>query len=1346
MDTPGDQSGFSPHVWNRLNEMAQQSAPRARGGRRGGSQGQPRAAWLHQDPGEQHRPDSQQHAFSLTSNPDSFPPLGAQPPSRGRSRAPNPPRSQYPPESQPQYFNNARHGSPREYQERARGHNHRGSRSFGAQQHQPQHHFHPEHQAQFANPAASYSNSRPQTHQHGQLYNPNDGMHSNTGQQQRSMRHSILMQADYLTSVGRKAYEEHKFEQEERDAKENFRRTLESIAKQALGSEYPDLQQDQIRLRCYGSLANGFALAGSDMDLLLSLPTNKEPETEANLQPTSESKNASDNEEQEQAFKIDTGRILEKAFLDHEYGARLITQTRVPILRICQNPTPELLRNLRENSIAWEASRGDSGVVESDVPMADEPSKEMDSVEQALTDLNLGEIAPARQIRRGNAGLEFTDNCGIQCDINFSNFVALHNSAMLRLYQSFDPRVREVGVFVKIWAKTRDINTPYRGTLSSYGWILMVLHYLMNVARPPVIPNLQHLAKVDDSWHPDRPIELFEGFDVRFVQDPQSLKEIREDMAANPNRESAGQLLRGFFQYYATYQGFHWTRDVISIRTKGGLMSKQAKGWTEAKWQQTQHKSVRLRYLLAIEDPFEVEHNVARTVGHHGIIAIRDEFRRAWSIINTIGTDRETPAEDFLAPVTERVDTLRKDLESRKERQMQMRQELEAKEKALLRKRNEEFPDPLTDGTLGVSSPGKAETHLSEESKRWSTKSKLTSTNYHQDRNLRFKPESWRHRRVLVESDDEEEGDTTHARDQGKGQEKPYSAAPPVNTDQKEGFSSIPDVLLSHGYNQEGNPVAWDISTQDGRWLPRRDQKMRQGTLLSSSQPSLCKLNEGCPYDPRRPSPYIDKPHAGHQQRIASERPPWPSSSRDGRNKGRSTLVQSQSGENKPTVSRVERGVQAQDMLAADVTEKGVKSYEADNYENRKVAPTGPNHNPARQSPADTIGSDIPWDGDTEGGRWLRWRDARIRAGKWQLHPDSRYAEIDLAFPYNPEMTRKELDGMNKLLRRSYKRSIYSSKQRHPLSRHVATDSPSIKRNDRASSSGLGQTATSAIQTDAKKSTEHTLAAENDPQPCSRSVIYSNSSPITLVTDKPPSADNRASHNSISKTVPTPSRDDSRNPDLDFLRSQRLAFFSKTMDASEGESDQNIPLHSRPAIANNSPALVDQQPQTPIEVACGAIGNPSHEMGMKAFSEKASNPSHLGDNESCLEIIESGKSQDTQNTSLEVPATLYPCVDSNERPRDEDPKIIPIPRHLGFRFDPRQMEDLAVIARGGNGCARAGAQFHIEEEYEWGGGGMMGWKTSSGPQLASVSGHHTTYEAGKGDEQGLLEELPRDVD
>jgi hypothetical protein len=61
---------------------------------------------------------------------------------------------------------------------------------------------------------------------------------------------------------------------------------------------------------------------------------------------------------------------------------------------------------------------------------------------------------------------------------------------------------------------------------------------------------------------------------------------------------------------------------------------------------------VRQRYLFAIEDPFEVDHNVARPVTHMGIVALRDEFRRAWRILLSVGNGRP-PEGDLFASIVE---------------------------------------------------------------------------------------------------------------------------------------------------------------------------------------------------------------------------------------------------------------------------------------------------------------------------------------------------------------------------------------------------------------------------------------------------------------------------------------------------------------------------------------------------------------------------------------------------------------------------------------------------------------------------------------------------------------------
>jgi len=120
---------------------------------------------------------------------------------------------------------------------------------------------------------------------------------------------------------------------------------------------------------------------------------------------------------------------------------------------------------------------------------------------------------------------------GIACDIGFENKLALENTRLLMCYAMIDPtRIRILVLFRKsrgsflqtsthlpshspfsqgveqtqvstqldsssleLTSQSRKINSPYHGTLSSYGYVLLVLYFLIHVKNPPVLPNLQQI-------------------------------------------------------------------------------------------------------------------------------------------------------------------------------------------------------------------------------------------------------------------------------------------------------------------------------------------------------------------------------------------------------------------------------------------------------------------------------------------------------------------------------------------------------------------------------------------------------------------------------------------------------------------------------------------------------------------------------------------------------------------------------------------------------------------------------------------------------------------------------------
>ncbi|KAF8316434.1 PAP/OAS1 substrate-binding domain-containing protein, partial [Clavulina sp. PMI_390] len=210
---------------------------------------------------------------------------------------------------------------------------------------------------------------------------------------------------------------------------------------------------------------------------------------------------------------------------------------------------------------------------------------------------------------------------GISCDIGFENRLALENTRLLLSYASVDPtRVRTMVLFLKVWTKRRKINSPYRGTLSSYGYVLLVIYFLVHVKNPPVLPNLQSMPPLRPISHED--MHIGEN-NIWFFDDIELLRQKWQ----SSNLETVAELLVDFFKYYS--KEFSYNTDVVSIRA--GFMTRESKGWQT---EPDARDSARERNRFCIEDPFETGYNVARTVTKDGLYTIRGEFMRASRILS----------------------------------------------------------------------------------------------------------------------------------------------------------------------------------------------------------------------------------------------------------------------------------------------------------------------------------------------------------------------------------------------------------------------------------------------------------------------------------------------------------------------------------------------------------------------------------------------------------------------------------------------------------------------------------------------------------------------------------------
>ncbi|GAA97964.1 uncharacterized protein L969DRAFT_92111 [Mixia osmundae IAM 14324] len=307
------------------------------------------------------------------------------------------------------------------------------------------------------------------------------------------------------------------------------------------------------KLLPFGSMANGFALRNSDMDLCCFRSETERPQRSSS-----------------ELVEI-LGRIIEQ---ETDFEVKMLPRARIPIIKLSKPPSP---------------------------------------------------------------GVPF----GLQCDIGFDNRLAMENTRLLLTYARVDPRLRTIVLFLKVWTKARKINSPYTGTLSSYGYVLLVIHFLTNVRKPAVLPNLQRLP-------PPRaiPVEELEidGHDIYFYDDLDSL----DAVWSGTSKESVGELLVAFFRYYS--QEFRYAWDVISPRTEGGILTKESKGWqADLHPEDSLMGGPRELNKLCIEDPFQTDYNVARTVTKDGIFTIRGEMMRAVRIV----TQRTAKISSIIAELTE---------------------------------------------------------------------------------------------------------------------------------------------------------------------------------------------------------------------------------------------------------------------------------------------------------------------------------------------------------------------------------------------------------------------------------------------------------------------------------------------------------------------------------------------------------------------------------------------------------------------------------------------------------------------------------------------------------------------
>jgi DNA polymerase sigma len=269
----------------------------------------------------------------------------------------------------------------------------------------------------------------------------------------------------------------------------------------------------------------------------------------------------------------------------------------------------------------------------------------------------------------------------MECDLSFMNPLAVLNTSLLLSYSRVHPVTRVLAAIIKRWAKARNINNPSKHTLSSYGYILMLIHFLTYHVRAgngliasvetsdnghtksPLLPNLQWM---DPTWlkMTHAPYTELAKLPLQLVKHPLEDNQVvnayffrgdsREWMELQsrfPSQDlSLAILLASFFRYYA-YE-FDYKQHVVSLQSRlsSPKMEREIKAEVDG-WKVYSTG-------LAIEDPFETFYDVAHVLKGGNFHRLRNELALAYTkIIEAVETPGSPSGIDLIdllcEPVTE---------------------------------------------------------------------------------------------------------------------------------------------------------------------------------------------------------------------------------------------------------------------------------------------------------------------------------------------------------------------------------------------------------------------------------------------------------------------------------------------------------------------------------------------------------------------------------------------------------------------------------------------------------------------------------------------------------------------
>lgn len=201
---------------------------------------------------------------------------------------------------------------------------------------------------------------------------------------------------------------------------------------------------------------------------------------------------------------------------------------------------------------------------------------------------------------------------GLSIDINMSNPNSTYNSKFVGELMRRDERLRELCLFLKIWAKK--LKLIGHGSMTSYCLISLIIVSLQVQDLLPSVKQLQSFCLPENVC----------GVNYAYILNL---------MPPIPAQTSTLELIRNFFVYYSTVD---FDKSVVSpflgcILDKETSMGTPGGGFPEYEAQLLAMQEAvgeppepfQLERSMCVQDPFELQHNVAKSVSQSSLCYLR---------------------------------------------------------------------------------------------------------------------------------------------------------------------------------------------------------------------------------------------------------------------------------------------------------------------------------------------------------------------------------------------------------------------------------------------------------------------------------------------------------------------------------------------------------------------------------------------------------------------------------------------------------------------------------------------------------------------------------------------------